>query len=235
MSVSDHYQVLMKRSANAQHAMLSDQEALVEFTKSHNLITDFEHLHAAIADRPEAVLLQLAIREYQFSLYAASFANYRYASMSLRLFLELSLATVHFSAYELRLRKWLNNTLDIVWSSLIDPDCGVFAKAFIMAFNPGMENLGKQYSTIAEKVYRECSEFVHGNLHTHSEVREPLEFDRSMLLAWTERADAVRLSIIFAFAGRYLRLLSVESRNGLEALMIDNLGHIPAVRELYGK
>jgi hypothetical protein len=213
--------------------MLDDREALVEFTKSHNVIADLERMHHAVGDRPEAALLQLATREYQLALYAASCANYRHASISLRLVLELALATVYFSAYELRLRKWLNNTYDIIWTSLINSDDGVFAKAFVSAFNPGMAHLGKQYSTIAEKVYRECSEYVHGNLHTHTKPSEPIGFDRSMLLAWTERADAVRLSFIFAFAARYLCLLSVDSKNDLEALITESLGYIPAVREHY--
>lgn len=235
MSVPDHYRSLLSKSTEAFEQLLTDQEAFSEFTKSNNFLNDFELLRLAIDSRPEAELFALGIREYQFALYAASTSMYRHASISLRLFLELSLATIHFSAHEIRLRKWLNNSGDINWSSLIHPEEGVFAKNFILAFNPGMEDLGKQYSTIAEKAYRECSEFVHGNSHTHSAAERPLGFDQSMLYSWIERADAVRLSVIFAFAARYLRLLSDASRNGIEGVMLDSLGHVPAVQELFGQ
>ncbi len=63
----------------------------------------------------------------------------------------------------------------------------------------------------------------------------PLGFDRTMLQAWVDRADSVRLSIIFAFAARYLRLLPVTCRNNLEDLMIESLGHIPAVQDIFSK
>jgi hypothetical protein len=72
--------------------------------------------------------MRLAIREYQFALFAAAGGTYRHASISLRLFFELALATVHFSAYEIKLRKWLSNSGDIVWAALIDSDNGVYAK-----------------------------------------------------------------------------------------------------------
>jgi len=215
--------------------MLGDQQALAEFTKSHNFVSDFELLLAVIKGRPEAQVLELAIREYQFALYAAASGRYRHAHISLRLFLELALTTINFSAHEIKLHKWLANSEDIVWAALVDPDNGVFASSFIAAFNPGLASDGKQYAAIAGQVYRECSEFVHGNLHTHGDTGLPLGFDAVELKAWIERTDAVHLAVIFAFAGRYLRLLLPDARNRLELLMMDNFGHIAAVQEIYGK
>jgi hypothetical protein len=53
-------------------------------------------LREVMAARPEAKVLSLAVREYQFALYALAAANYRYAFISLRLFFELALSTVQF-------------------------------------------------------------------------------------------------------------------------------------------
>jgi len=113
MSVSDHYSALLTKSTEAFEKLAAEPEDLAAFTKSHNYLADFELLRTAIEERPEAELFALAIREYQFSLYAASTSMYRHASISLRLFLEMSLATVLFSAHEIQLRKWLNGTADI--------------------------------------------------------------------------------------------------------------------------
>lgn len=235
MPVDTHYRALSANSLQAFEQLAADNPTFSEFIRTHNFSSEFELLRTAIDSRPEAELFAFGLREYQFALYAASMSMYRHASLSLRLFLELSLAAIHFSAHEIRLRKWQNETGDIIWATLIDGNERVFAKNFILAFNPGMENLGKQYSTIAEKAYRECSEFVHGNSHTHASATRPLGFDKALLQSWMERADAIRLSIIFAFAARYLRLLPDDARGGLETLMLDNLGHVPTIRDIFGK
>ncbi len=149
--------------------------------------------------------------------------------------LELVLATVYFSAYEVKLRNWLanSNDSDIKWSTISDPDNGVYSKGFLGAFHPGIEESGKQYSTIASRVYRECSEYVHGNRHTHADAAQPLAYSRLALQAWAGRVDATRLSTVFAFAGRYLRLLEPGVRNELEGLMVEHLGHLPTIRQVY--
>ena len=235
MNISIHYLVLIGRSVDCVSDLLADKKLLEAFTRAHNFASDFEMLLASIEGRPEAEVMQLGLREYQYALYAAAVGNYRHATISLRLFLELSLSTVHFSAYELHLREWLNRRRDIVWKSLVDPSTGVFAHNFIEAFNPGLENLGKQYSTIADALYRECSEYVHGNRHTHGDAGadQALGFDRAEVLGWIDRADAARLSVLFAFACRYLGSMAPERRARLEYLMLDCFGDIAAIRALY--
>lgn len=235
MSIPDHYRSLAAKSTAALENLISESEELATFAKAHNFLADFELLQTAIQTRPESELFAFAIREYQFALFSASTSLYRQASISLRLFLELSLATVLFSAHEIRLRKWQNGTNDITWASLIDPDNGVFAKEFILAFDSGLEGWGKQYSALAERVYRECSEFVHGNLHTHNGLDRSLEFDRTMLASWVQRADAARLCVSFAFAARYLAVLPCAVQSNLEALMLENFGHVHAVQAIYGR
>jgi hypothetical protein len=235
MSLSIHYRTLLGLSTTAFNDLTADAEAMAEFTKSHNFAAEVESLHAAIATRPEASLLVLATREYQFSLYAAAIGSYRHAHISLRLFLELVLASIYFSAYEIRLRNWLaqTNDSDIKWSVLSDPENGVFSKGFLSAFHPGMESSGKQYLAIATTVYRECSEYVHGNMHTHTQTDHALKYDGETLRAWASRVDAIRLCVIFAYAGRYLSLLEAEGRNQLEGIMVGYLGHLPAIRQVY--
>ena len=235
MNISDHYAALIKRSADAFEDMEADADAASKFIKAHNLSDDYEIIKKAIADRPEAQLFELALSEYQYGLYALACGRYRHATISLRLFFELSLATILFSAYEIRLRQWLANSQDIVWSSLTSQESGVYSKSFISAFNSGLEGSGKQYATIAEKVYRECSEFVHGNVHTHSEARRPIGFSKELLVSWAEKSEAIHLCVIFAFAARYIQYLPEASRRAVESIIVENLGHISAIQDVYGR
>lgn len=174
MSVIAHYTSLIERSLHHFQTMSANEESIAAFTRSHNFITDFELLGEVIAARPEAKVLSLAVREYQFALYALAAANYRHAFISLRLFFELALSTVQFSASELKLRLWLANKADIVWSGLVHEEHGVYAKPFVSAFEPELAESSTQYSALAQKAYRECSEHVHGNAHTHPESDAPI-------------------------------------------------------------
>ena len=208
---------------------------MLEFIRCHNFAAEIELIKSAIVDRPESAMFSLAEREYQFSLYAAATGSYRHAHISLRLFFELILASIFFSAYEIKLRNWLSNSndSDIRWATIADAENGVYSRSFLSAFHPGLEDSGKQYLTIASKTYRECSEYVHGNIHTHIDADHPLAYDRVTLQAWVGRVDAMRLSIVFAFAGRYLLLLDAPNRNKLEGPLVENLGHLPAIQQAY--
>jgi hypothetical protein len=233
MSATEHYTSLIERSLHHFKTLSADDESMAAFTRSHNFIPDFELLREVIGARPEAKVLSLAIREYHLALYALAAANYRHAFISLRLFFELALSTIQFSASELKLRLWLANKADIVWSAVVHEESGVYATSFVSAFEPELAESAKQYSTLAQKVYRECSEHVHGNAHTHPEADAPIEFDKHLLFVWANLADTVRLCFIFAYAARFIRFISAEERNRLEAIFIESLGTLPGIQAAY--
>lgn len=230
MTVEAHYKSLLNRSSHAFEQLKADQEVMTLFTKAHNFLGDYEAIYNAIATRPEAKVLALASREYQFALYAAATGTYRHATLSLRLFLELALATVQFSAYEIKLRQWLSSSADINWEALINQDTGVFSKTFVRAFSESLDEHGRQYAAIAKNAYRECSEFVHGNFNTHTNLEAPLGYHRETALAWIERAESVRLCVLFAFTARYVEHISQEARDSVESLILETLGELQGVQ-----
>ncbi len=202
--------------------------------KSHNYIPDFEKWIGVLSGRNEVHLLKAALREYQFALLALVQGQYRQAFMSLRLFLELALAAIQLSANELELRKWLNGCRDIHWTSLIDAENGVYSKSFVKAFYVELAEEAPHYRVIAERVYRECSEYVHGNAHTHHTLPETLRFMEDAFYSWHEKAASIRLVVSFALCVRYLFDLQESTRNELEGVVLDELQHITAIRALYG-
>jgi len=201
---------------------------------SHHFILDFEKWIEALGERPEVYLLKMALREYQYSLLALLIGQYRQAFMALRLFLELSLSVVHFSANELDFRVWQRNEKDINWKILIDSDKGIFSKYFVQAFNENLVNEASHYKVMAEKVYRECSEYVHGNAYTHTMLPDKLEFIEEVFFDWQEKAKSVRLIVSFAFCARYLYFLNEDNRNLLEPIIMDELGHLDVIRSFFG-
>lgn len=235
MSLDAHYKELMARANETLNGLVEDGERFQAFTAVHNYGAEFETLISAVKERPEAIVFNLALKEFYFSLYASANGSYRHAHIGLRLSFELFCAGVFFSAYEIKLRSWLAGLegSDINWAAISSSETGIFSTNFLKAFNPDISPSGKQYHAIATKAYRECSEFVHGNVHTHELDSKPLGYRSEILEAWIERAGAVRLCVIFSFAGRYLRLLDKGAQAKVEQIMLDNFGHHAAIQAIY--
>lgn len=235
MSADEHYRALVQRAAESVESLVGDVEPFTTFVAVHNVADEIEKVVSAVAERPEAVLYKLALREYNYALYAASSGSYRHAHIGLRMFLELFSAGIYFSAYEIKLRSWLSgfDGSDINWAALSNSDTGIYSTSFVNAFNPAISSSAKQYRTIATATYRECSEFVHGNIHTQDLSFPPLSYKRESLQEWIDRAEAANLCVLFSFASRYLALLSKDQLAQVEAPMIDRLGHIAAVQQIY--
>jgi hypothetical protein len=201
---------------------------------SHSFVSDLGQWHSLIADRPESAMLRAAINEYQFSLLAAVQGQYRQAFMALRLSFELLLGTVHFSANEVQLRLWMKGKRDLVWNTIIDAQSGVFSKEFVGAFYAELAQEAMHYRAIAETVYRECSEYVHGNALTQSTIDAQVSFQPIVFEEWHTRTKAMRLAASFALCARYIRIVGAPERVRLEGVLLDNLGHISVVRQLLG-
>jgi hypothetical protein len=142
---------------------------------------------------------------------------------------------VYFSAHGLELRLWLKGEQDIKWESLVGEDTGVFSKTFVGAYNEALAEEARDYNGIARLLYRECSEFVHGNAHTYESLPEKLEFREEVFLDWQEKAHIARLTVTFALCARYLAFLGKTDLAELESTIIDELGHIPAIRVFFDK
>jgi hypothetical protein len=170
--------------------------------------------------------------EYQFALLAVVQGQYRQAFMALRLSLELLLGGVWFSANELELRFWLRGERDLVWGNMLRGDNGVLSPRFVRAFCGDLSDEAKHYQAMAEKVYRECSEYVHGNVHASLDTT--LVFQEEIFQEWHAKAGAVRLVSTFALWIRYSDLFDADSQAALEPILLDSLGHLEPVRARFG-
>ncbi|KIC41911.1 hypothetical protein RA27_00395 [Ruegeria sp. ANG-R] len=206
---------------------------MAQFTVAHNDAADIDQLERLIADRTEATMFKLARVEYQHALYSASFAQYRQAHISLRLFFELSLCCILFSAHEIDIRLWLKDQKDSNWQSIINEQNGVFSKHFVGAFFEEMKEHCDQYRSLAKTLYRECSEFVHGNRQSYEGIDTEISYNPDVLEAWADRADTARLIVKFAFICRHLRDASAEVKNELEDLVLEGFGDLAPIQAIF--
>ena len=201
---------------------------------SHSFIADLDKWLVELSDRSEVSVLNAAAREYQLALLALSRGHYRAAFSSLRLSLELILAAIRWSSNERELREWKRGARDSVWAELIDKDDGVLSSQFIKLFTEPLAEEAGTYRATAATLYRECSEYVHGNAHTHVTLPTTIGFAEGPFSCWQQKASAVRLVISFALAARYLADLSEQGRVRIEPVLMAHLGHSASVRALVG-
>ena len=202
---------------------------------SFSFVADLEQWVRFLSPRPETKLIDSAIREYQFALLSLAQGLYRQAFMALRLFFELSLCAILFSANELHLRTWLKGTRDLNWNSIVNAETGILSTEFIRAFFEELAEYGPHYRAIAEAVYRECSEFVHGNVATHDILPQSIRFDGTVFSTWHTMEANMRLVVSFSLCMRYLNFIDPGRANELEAFVADHLGHVPPLRALTEK
>jgi hypothetical protein len=205
------------------------------YSENYSYAKDFEDWFQILSERPEALLLKFALREYQHALFAVVQGQYRYAYAGLRLFLELCLRSVYFSAEDLRFRLWLKGEQDINWEALVCEETGIFSRTFVGAYNGALSDEAGQYNELARLLYRECSEYIHGNACTYEILPDEMEFREKVFLDWQEKAQTARLTVSFALCFRYLEAIAKTDLLRLEPAILDELGHIPSIRAFFEK
>lgn len=232
MDIRNYYQDLHQKAGEVLKKSLEDAETLPRQITSYGYLADLVLWPQVLGTNKEAEIMQLALKEYQFALFALTIGQYRHAFIGLRLFFELSLAAIHFSAHELELRCWKKDTQDINWQRMISAENGVLSKNFISAFAPCLVEHAAGFRAIAEKVYRECSEFVHGNAHTHITLSDSFTFSPDVCKQWHDHAKSMFVVILFTYAARYLGDLKKEAKNILEPSLSSELGYLDELRAL---
>lgn len=217
---------ILRRSFDATNAQ--------KISRSHQFIGELSIWCSLLESRRESDLLRIAAHEYQYALLALCQGHYRHAFKGLRLVLELVLQSTHLSANELELREWLANRKDTVWSVLISSEEGIFSRRFVHAFFPGLASHVSYHRSLAEVLYRECSECVHGNIPQHVPLPQDLTYSQDSFDVWYEKANIVALIAHFSLSLRYLLSLSVSDYTKLEPALTDRLGHLPEIRAVFG-
>jgi hypothetical protein len=230
--ITKHYQELGQKSNDILIKSL-DPERLELIAKSHSSIFDYNSIIEILKDRPEYDILRVALREYQMSILSLNLGLYNQAFISLRFFFERSLVAILFSSKELDLRLWQKGERDTYWNEILDENIGVFSHSFCRAFFPDLKDEVKHYRIMSQKVYRECSEYVHGNLSVQNKIPENLEFSEFLFSDWHSKANTIKSIIIFSFCLRYLRFINVEKLKDIESVILEEFGHLPAISTIF--
>jgi hypothetical protein len=232
--VVDTYKEILLLGSSALDDLSQDVVRLRNFTSTHNEIAEFNTLKHLVGGRPEIDMFEKALVEYQRSLAFASTGHYRQANGSLRLFAELALSAVLFSANEIHLRLWLKGQKDINWQSIVCLENGIFSQNFINVFFAELSDYGRQYQAIAVGFYRECSEFIHGNSKSY-QAGHQIAFNADLFDEWYGRAESVTRVVKFSYLCRYTLFAEVHTLKQIEAIVLEEFPMVTALQSQFGR
>jgi hypothetical protein len=231
MNIQDYLKKLNEKSQEIfAWTIAAHQESLA---KVHHLASQMSDFSDLILDSDEKNMLRVACSQLETSSLALSFGLYRQAMSSLRLTFEISLGCVHFSVHKLEHKEWLVGRADIKWSALIDEDCGLFSHRFADAFFPELREYSQDYGVRAKALYRNLSEFVHGNSDTWESGGIALASNEVLLQKYFLLLQQMGEVILYILCCRYLKNISKEDFDDVQSIF-EQLTHIAPIRELAG-
>ena len=231
MTVQEHYNSIGNKTLQILEASLKNED-LELLTSNHSFLFDYENWLEILKDRPEHSILMNAVKEYQMSILSNNLGLYQQAFMGLRFFLERSLVAILFSANEIELNLWKKGERDTYWNELTDNEKGIFSHKFCRAFFPELKDEIQHFNRITLKVYRECSEYVHGNQSIIEKIPSNLEYSEEIFKEWNIKANIIKRVILFCFCLRYLKSIKQNDLKKIENLLKDELGGISPITEI---
>lgn len=201
--------------------------------KSHYYATCLYELGQQLEDQAIAGMLKSVAAQLESATLFSAFGLYRQAFSALRLALELGFGACYFSVHRLDLNEWLDGKRDIKWAQLIDEDNGVLSSRFSNAFFPELDCEAKKISKRAKALYRELSEFVHGNHETWLDGGLAIAFNHDANQRYHSKCQEAFEIILFTLCCRYLKSLNDTKLDAVDFIN-EELKHLGPVRTVFG-
>ncbi len=180
------------------------------------------------------ILVKEAQTECINSIYMCAQGFYKEAITTMRQFFEHMLFAIMLSTNDYRYRLWQVGQYDMSWTQIVDGQNGIFGTQFINVYaNDLDDSRSVELLTIAKNVYRECSEYVHGNFEKLSSLPDNLLFDENAVDRYTEYFSSIQYLICMALYIRFRHIFDKhDTISALESTISDNLGTLPEVQHL---
>lgn len=228
MNITEYFNQLNTTSQEIFNTTMADSTNLGKTHATTSFIVEFSE---CLFDKEEKQMLRTVAIQLETATLNLSLGLYRQAFSSLRLAFEMGLGLIYFSVNKLEHNEWLNGDNDIRWVKLINEDDGVLSKRFSKAFFPKFEEIINEYNGKAKNVYREMSEYVHGNSDTWQQSGLKLKYNNELKNKYFKLFKEVSEILLFTLNCRYLKSLNEESLDSISEFLLEDLGHIAAIRE----
>lgn len=207
-----------------------------DFCQCFLFVNDFNVWVECLEELPQTLLLKSALNECATANLFCSQGLYKHAMVSLRLCLEHCLFAIQLSSNDFFFRKWKSGQEDMKWSSITDLNQGIFSKTFIRMYAPEFEERSNELHNIATNVYRECSEYIHGNYSKLNCLPSQSFFNQDMLTQYITYFESISYIISVMLVIRFKEHIITNNMLGtLEDAIMNNISMLPEIQLLYSQ
>ncbi|WP_294674779.1 hypothetical protein [uncultured Fluviicola sp.] len=175
------------------------------------------------------ILLTNSIQSLELSIISQTYCLYRNAFSSLRLSMEMLFGGVFFSTATLDFIEWTKSSRDLNWSTINDLNNGVLSHRFCNAFFLELKDKNEEYYTKAKELYRDLSEYVHGNHHTWITESEALKIEEKEIILFNKSLKSFFEIANFVLCLRYLKTLKQSQLEQVEPIVMQTLNHVEPI------
>jgi hypothetical protein len=183
--------------------------------------------------RSEASIFAQVVSGLELGLFALVSGLYRQAYGSLRLAVELSAGMCWFSSHRLDLAEWQSGQRDLIWKEIANEDEGVLSPRYRKAFFPEL-NEERKYNSLNKTLYRELSEYVHGNARTWAGP-DDIKYDEQLHRAWFEKLETYMVITTVMLSLRYLQEIGDGDVERLAPSLRGRVAHVSAITKHLGE
>ena len=224
VDLNEHYDKISEAARLVRQDSLRD---LAPLQRAHAVIDEIRLWQEILDARPEASIFDQIVSGLELGLFALVSGLYRQAYGSLRLAVELTAGLCWFSTHRLDLAEWQSGERDLVWREISNEEEGVLSPRFRKAFFPDL-NDERKYNGLNKKLYRELSEYVHGNARTWAKP-DDITFDEQLHRDWFEKLNTFMDVTTVLLSLRYLQEIGNGDAKRLEANLRSRVGDASAI------
>ncbi|MCQ2049467.1 MAG: hypothetical protein MJZ22_00425 [Candidatus Saccharibacteria bacterium] len=224
---------VIKQNLNA----LKDNSLIENLSKCFTFCEDFREWINCCPNFADIPLVKDAEIECENSIILCSMGFYKEAITALRQFFEHTLFSIFLSTNDYKYRLWLLGQYDMSWATITDDNDGLFSKRFVKAYaHSADDDTNVQLLHLSKTVYRECSEFVHGNFCKISMRSQNLKFSQECLEKFLSYFCNAQYVVCLTMFIRFNDIFKDNSvLTALEPILAEYLGTQQEILDLLGK
>lgn len=214
---------------------IKEKNKMNEVNKCISFTEDLNLWLSCCGEFQNYMLVKEAQDECIKSIFMCMQGFYKEAMMSLRQSIEHMLFAILLSTNDYKFRLWKRGKYDMSWSQIVDSEKGIFGKEYINSYAQDIDdNRSMELLAIAKNIYRECSEYVHGNHSKLVLLSENLEYKEEIVDRYIEMFQSMQYLICMSLVIRFRDIFNEkENLVRLESIIMDNLGTLPEIQILY--
>ncbi|TYZ28971.1 hypothetical protein FZ041_06595 [Selenomonas caprae] len=223
-----NYDMLLQinKVANTNIKCSRDNDEFYEIDKCLSFSSDLQNWISYCGDLGDMILVQEAQNECIKSIYFCTEGFYKEAIIALRQYFEHLLFAIYLSTSDFNYRLWKKGKYDMSWKHITDKDSGIFSVKFIELYADDISSdISMELLNDCSGIYRECSEFVHGNYEKLDMLCEKLVYNQESFQLYIKCFSRVKYIICMALFIRFRSILDdANAVEELEMVIRDNIG-----------